>query len=65
MCVYGIWRFVIEYARDDYRGFTFIRFITPSQLTAIVMVLGAVALFFVQRGMKNKADRNFNEERAQ
>ena len=35
---YGIWRFLIEYARDDYRG-SFIPGLTPSQLWAIVMVV--------------------------
>ncbi len=49
MGVYGVWRFLIEYARDDYRGYTFISFLSPSQLTAIVMIIGAVALFFAQR----------------
>ncbi len=54
MCVYGIWRFFIEYARDDYRGFTFISFLTPSQLTAVLMVIGALALFFAQKKLMSK-----------
>ena len=55
MGVYGVWRFLIEYARDDYRGYTFLSFLTPSQLTAVVMIVGAVALFFVERHiMKRK-----------
>ncbi len=49
MSVYGAWRFIIEYARDDYRGYTFIEFLTPSQLTALAMIIGAVALFFVEK----------------
>ncbi len=49
MALYGIWRFVIEYARDDYRGYTFISFLTPSQLTAILMVAGAAVLFSFER----------------
>lgn len=49
MAVYGIWRFIIEYARDDYRGYTFVEFLTPSQLTALFMIAGAVGLFFLQR----------------
>ncbi len=45
MILYGAWRFVIEYARDDYRGTTLVSFLTPSQLTAVIMVLaGAILL---------------------
>jgi len=47
MIGYGIWRFIIEYARDDYRGSTFISFLTPSQLTALVMIIAGVILYFV------------------
>lgn len=42
---YGIWRFVIEYFRADDRGATFISFLSPSQLTAVVMILIAAAIF--------------------
>lgn len=42
---YGVWRFIIEYFRTDDRGATFVSFLTPSQLTAIVMVLIAAAIF--------------------
>lgn len=54
MAVYGIWRFLIEYARDDYRGYTFVEFLTPSQLTALVMIAGSVALFFFERYLIKK-----------
>ena len=56
MSVYGAWRFVVEYARDDYRGYTFISFLTPSQLTAIAMIIGAAVLFWLQRRGVKKAD---------
>ena len=49
MIVYGVWRFVIEYARDDYRGTTLISFLTPSQLTALIMIIGGVALLILRR----------------
>ncbi len=44
---YGVWRFFIEYFRADDRGESPISFLSPSQLTAVVMiviagVLGAV-----------------------
>lgn len=43
MVVYGIWRFFIEYVRADSRGETIVSFLTPSQLVAVVLVLGGVA----------------------
>ena len=49
MVLYGAWRFVIEYARDDYRGTTVVSFLTPSQLTAALMIVGGIALFAVRR----------------
>lgn len=57
MSVYGIWRFVIEYARDDYRGYTFISFLTPSQLTAVAMILGAAVLFYIEWRSVKKQDK--------
>ncbi|MBO7309933.1 MAG: prolipoprotein diacylglyceryl transferase [Clostridia bacterium] len=48
MTAYGLWRFFIEYARDDYRGYTFTDFLTPSQLTAILMIIGAGVVFAVE-----------------
>lgn len=47
MVCYGVWRFCIEYARADDRGETFLKFLTPSQLTAILMILGGIALFVI------------------
>ena len=55
MALYGIWRFLLEYARADYRGTTLVSFMTPSQLTAVAMVVGAVALFLVQRYLMKKS----------
>ena len=54
MMLYGIWRFFLEYARADYRGTTLVNFLTPSQLTAVAMVVGAVVLFVVQRYLAKK-----------
>lgn len=55
MMFYGVWRFFIEYARDDYRGTTIISFLTPSQLVAILMVIGGAIFSFVQ-------DRSYDDE---
>ena len=44
---YGIWRFVIEYFRDDYRG-EFVGNISPSQFWSILMVILGIGYVFVQ-----------------
>ncbi len=62
MSIYGAWRFVIEYARDDYRGTTIVSFLTPSQLTALLMILGAaVLLYFEYRAVKTKNNGDIGE----
>ena len=45
---YGIWRFVIEIFRADYRG-DFVSGITPSQFWSIVMAVLGVGYYFLQR----------------
>lgn len=62
MASYGVWRFVIEYARDDYRGYTFVEFLTPSQFTALLMIAGAVVLFIFERMIVKKRARSANDE---
>lgn len=47
--LYGVWRFFIEYARGDYRGSTFVSFLSPSQFTALVFIAAGVVLFLIQR----------------
>jgi len=44
---YGIWRFIIEFYRDDYRG-DFVGGITPSQFWSIIMVVVGIAYVFLQ-----------------
>ena len=51
MGAYGVWRFVLEYMRDDYRGSTVVDFLTPSQFIAMLMIIGALALFIFERSM--------------
>lgn len=62
MAVYGIWRFFIEYARDDYRGYTFVSFLTPSQLTALIMIAGAVVVFFVEKQFCKRNDTYYDKD---
>ena len=52
--VYGIWRFFIEYARADERGETLLPWLTPSQLTAIVLTAVGVAYFIIWYVLKRR-----------
>ena len=54
MALYGVWRFVIEFFRSDERGETLVDFLSPSQFIALLMIVGAVALFFAQRYIVKK-----------
>lgn len=58
MVTYGIWRFVAEYFRDDYRGSTFVDFLTPSQLTALILFIGSgiVFLYTFRMHKRNKVE---------
>ena len=54
LLLYGIWRFFAEYLRNDDRGATIISFLTPSQLTSLLLVLiGAVLL--IRLAVRKKA----------
>ena len=44
LIAYGVWRFLIEYLRADDRGQTFLSFLSPSQLTAVILVVIGGAL---------------------
>ena len=52
---YGIWRFIIEYFRADYRG-DFIPGLSPSQFWSIMMVIAGVAIFFIYRYFDKKIE---------
>ena len=60
MIAYGIWRFLIEFVRDDSRGELVGKLITPSQFWSILMVILGVGYIFLQKyvlakNMKNPA----------
>lgn len=60
---YGIWRFVIEYVRDDAeRGSSGISWLTPSQLTAIIMVVVGVGLAFLYKYFLRERIENVAEK---
>ena len=54
LIAYGVWRFFIEFARDDDRGASGIDLLSPSQLTAIFMILAGIALIFLYRFVLKK-----------
>lgn len=54
---YGIWRFIIEYFRDDYRG-DFIPGLSPSQFWSILMFVGGIAFFFLYRYFDPKVNKD-------
>ena len=60
---YGIWRFLIEFVRDDDRG-AFIPGLTPSQFWSILMVIGGVAFFFIYRYFDKKIENRKASEEA-
>ena len=55
MFAYGTWRFLIEYVRADDRGQTIVSFLSPSQLFALVLLLGGVALLAVELYLDRRA----------
>lgn len=58
LIAYGVWRFIIEYARGDDRGATVIPFLSPSQLTAIVCVVIGAVYFCIWYIHKRKSSKN-------
>ena len=44
---YGIWRFCIEFARGDDRGSSPIPFLTPSQFSAVILIVASIGYFCI------------------
>lgn len=44
LIAYGIWRFLIEFIRNDDVGHTFVSFLTPSQVTAVFLIIIGAAI---------------------
>jgi len=58
MIIYGAWRIPVELLRDDYRGSSFVKFLTPSQFVSVLLIIGGIVLWFLFRGYwkKHSAD---------
>jgi prolipoprotein diacylglyceryltransferase len=54
MALYGVWRFIIEFYRRDSRGSTVVDFLSPSQFIAVLMIIGAVGLYFGQMAIMKR-----------
>lgn len=61
---YGIWRFIIEYFRADYRG-SFIPGMSPSQFWSIIMVIAGIAVFFIYRHFDKKIEDKQKETQSE
>lgn len=61
---YGIWRYLIEFVRDDERGQIFrgIDWISPSQLISLIMILATVPVFFLLKYMYSHMPSYHNKE---
>jgi prolipoprotein diacylglyceryltransferase len=55
MSSYGVWRFFAEFLRADDRGSTVVDFLSPSQLTSILLIAGSVAVLLYSLYSKKKA----------
>jgi prolipoprotein diacylglyceryltransferase len=54
---YGIWRFVVEYLRRDYRGSISFTSLTPSQFIAVLMVIAGIGAIFLERAVCNRIEK--------
>ena len=57
LMAYGIFRFFLEYLRDDHRG-ALVGSISPSQFWSLLMVVAGVAVFFVVRRIYGKVAKD-------
>ena len=65
LIVYGVWRFVIEYARGDERGATIVSFLSPSQLIAVLLIavgIGYFVVWYCQKKNKNRIEKGEQED---
>ncbi len=60
MSAYGVWRFIVEFFRDDDRGSTIVQFLTPSQLVSLILLAGSIIVYVFSVKM-NKVKESKNE----
>lgn len=59
LVAYGVFRYFIEFLRGDDRGASPVPFLSPSQLTALVLVAVGFLLFWVESRQKTPAAEEF------
>ena len=62
LMAYGVWRFFAEYMRADDRGATVVKFLSPSQLTAILLFLLGVGLMVGAKVVKKNREGDQGEK---
>lgn len=54
MIGYGIWRFLIEFLRGDKRGGTLVDFLSPSQFTALILIISGFLVYYLEKKFRQK-----------
>lgn len=49
LCGYGAWRFFAEFLRADDRGATLVEFLSPSQLTSVLLIAAGLVILFIRK----------------
>ncbi len=65
LCTYSVWRFFLEFARADYRGDTFVEFLSPSQLIAIILFAVGIGVFFLEGYTAKKLLAEASDEKSE
>lgn len=55
LILYSVWRFFIEYLRDDYRGASPVSFLTPSQFISVILLAGGLILLILEATLRQTA----------
>ena len=61
MVLYGVFRFLIEFIRDDDRGSLGISFLSPSQVIALLLIIAGVIIFILEYRKKKVKIANEKE----
>lgn len=59
---YAVWRFVIEYLRTDDRGATVVSFLSPSQLTAIVLIVVGIGFWCLDATLQKRSAKGARDD---
>lgn len=57
LVAYAVWRFAVEYLRTDDRGASPVGFLSPSQLTAIILLAVGFGFWWLEKFLRAKGDK--------